>query len=87
MHCQRITRETGDTSAMLIDLNDKGKDTMDVPLLNHDRILVQCRTNKGHVACIQDHLNIPLYKQTGTLKKGGEELPVYMCARKSTSLG
>lgn len=66
--------------------SDQGKDTMGVPLLNHERIWEQWRTNKGHVACIQDPPNIPLYIQTGTLKKGGVDLPVYRCARGSTSL-
>ena len=59
---------------------------MGVRLLNHDRIWQQWRTNKVHVACIQDLPNIPLYTQTGTLTKGGVELLVYRYAQGSTSI-
>ncbi len=41
---------------------------------------------KRHVPCLQDPPGISLYTQTGNLMKGGIKLPVYRCARGSTSL-
>lgn len=41
---------------------------------------------KRHVKCIQDPANISLYTVTGHMTKGGVRLPVYRCARGSTSL-
>ena len=68
--------------------SDKGKDTMSVPLLNKTSIQQIWEEQKQHISCIQDvdDPSIQLYTQTGTLKKGGVELPIYRCARGSTSL-
>ncbi|KAH3819730.1 hypothetical protein DPMN_121473 [Dreissena polymorpha] len=41
---------------------------------------------KHHIACIQDPPGVQLYIQTRTLKKGNTTLPMYRCARGSTSL-
>ncbi|MEQ2199104.1 hypothetical protein XENOCAPTIV_024908 [Xenoophorus captivus] len=43
-------------------------------------------TQRRHLSCIQDPPGVQLYTQTGTLTKGGISLPVYRCARGSTSL-
>ena len=43
-------------------------------------------TQRRHVKCIQDPPGITLYTQTGQQVKGGVVLPVYRCARGSTSL-
>lgn len=91
LHCRQTTRGVHQTVEMLETLfklfdSDQGKDTMGVPLLNHDHIWEQWRTNKVHVACIQDPPGIPLYQKTGSLKKCGIELPVFRCARGTTSL-
>ncbi|XP_066554861.1 uncharacterized protein LOC136744559 [Amia ocellicauda] len=42
--------------------------------------------SRPHLACIQDPEGVQLYTQTGQLRKGGVLLPVYRCARGSTSL-
>ncbi|CAH3172185.1 unnamed protein product, partial [Porites evermanni] len=68
--------------------SDKGKDTMGIPLLIKTSIQQIWEEQKQHISCIQ-HVGDPaiqLYTQTGTLKKGGVELPIYRCARESTSL-
>ncbi|XP_053730493.1 uncharacterized protein LOC128764613 [Synchiropus splendidus] len=44
------------------------------------------RTQRRHLDCIQDPPGLALYTQTGEITKGGVKLPVYRCARGSTSL-
>jgi hypothetical protein len=63
-----------------------GVDTLGVPLLDHDKIWAIWESQEKHVACIQDPEGVQLYTQTGTLVKGGVTLPVFRCARGSTSL-
>ncbi|KAK9518580.1 hypothetical protein VZT92_023882 [Zoarces viviparus] len=43
-------------------------------------------TQRTHLSCIQDQPGVQLYTQSGRLTKGGVILPVYRCARGSTSL-
>ena len=57
-----------------------------MPLLDPDRIWDIWDSQKKHIKCIQDPEGIQLYVKTGSIKKGGVELPVYRCARGSTSL-
>ncbi|TDG99978.1 hypothetical protein EPR50_G00200480 [Perca flavescens] len=63
-----------------------GRNTLDIPLLEALRIQEFCRTQMPHLSCIQDPPGVQLYTQTGRLTKGGVSLPVYRCARGSTSL-
>ena len=91
LHCRRSTRGEKETRKLIKSLlqmfdSNRGCDTMGVPLLHHDRIWEQWKKQKEHIPCIQDPPGIPLYTQTGTLKKGNVVLPVYRCARGSTSL-
>ncbi|XP_073668879.1 uncharacterized protein [Paramisgurnus dabryanus] len=91
LHCRRRTRGVEETTRLigsLVDLFDSasGKDTLGVPLLDHERIQQIWKEQRKHVQCIQDPENFPLYTKTGTLKKGGVELCCYRCARGSTSL-
>ena len=67
--------------------SDKGKDTMGIRLLKTS-IQQIWEEQKQHISCIQDVDDpaIHLYTQTGTLRKGVAELPIYRCARGSTSL-
>ena len=44
------------------------------------------KEEKKHVKCIQDPDEITLYTVTGHIIKGGVELPVFRCARGTTSL-
>ncbi|KAH3698353.1 hypothetical protein DPMN_085873 [Dreissena polymorpha] len=43
-------------------------------------------TQSQHIACLQDPPGVQLYVKVSTVRKGGIELPVYKCARDSTSL-
>ena len=91
LHCRKRTRGVEETSRRikaLIDEMDseKGRDTLGVPLLDHERIQQVWIDQQRHIACIQDPEGFPLYMKTGSLKKGGVELHCYRCARGSTSL-
>ncbi len=91
LHCRRRTRGVEETNRLissLISLFDSpsGKDTLGVPLLDHERIQQIWKEQQKHLGCIQDPEDFPLYIKTGTLKKGGVELCCYRCARGSTSL-
>lgn len=91
LHCKRVTRGTEETQTLISGLiqsldGPKGCDTLGVPLFESERIAEVWRVQQQHVSCIQDPEGVHLYTQTGTLKKGGVSLPVYRCARGSTSL-
>lgn len=91
LHCRKRTRGVEETTwriKALIDEMDseKGRDTLGVPLLDHERIQQVWIDQQRHIACIQDPEGFPLYQKTDTLKKGGVELSCYRCARGSTSL-
>lgn len=51
-----------------------------------DRIHDIWAEQRRHLACIQDPPGVELYRETGRLDSGGSSLPVYRCARGSTSL-
>ncbi len=70
LHCRRRTRgldETTRSIGSLINLFDStdGKDTLGVPLLDHERIQQIWKEQRKHVQCIQDPENFPLYMKTG----------------------
>lgn len=90
-HCRRKTRGVEATTTLIHDLletfsGEQGCDTLGVPLLDPDRIWDIWDSQEKHIKCIQDPEGIQLYVKTGSVKKGGVELPVYRCARGSTSL-
>ncbi|XP_038126464.1 uncharacterized protein LOC119773545 isoform X2 [Cyprinodon tularosa] len=77
LHCRPRTRGAEQTTILIQNLLDTfrgpaGRNTLNIPLLDDLRI--------------QDIWNTQLYTQTGTLTKGGVRLPMYRCARGSTSL-
>lgn len=91
LHCRRRTRGVAETTRLIAALisvfdSESGKDTLGVPLLDHERIQQIWKEQEKHVSCIQDPEDFSLYTKTGTLKKGGVELSCYRCARGSTSL-
>ncbi|KAK5612413.1 hypothetical protein CRENBAI_007039 [Crenichthys baileyi] len=91
VHCRKRTRGVEETARRIKELIDemdseKGRDTLGVPLLDHERIQQVWKDQQRHTVCIQDPEGFPLYLKTGTLKKGGVELCCYRCARGSTSL-
>lgn len=82
LHCKRTTRgtrETVDLISQLIDSfeGERGRDTLGVPLINSARMAEIWKSQRKHVACIQDPSGVQLYVQTGTLTKGGHTLPTY----------
>ncbi|XP_016333324.1 uncharacterized protein LOC107681530 [Sinocyclocheilus anshuiensis] len=91
VHCRRTTRGTKETLALIESHiqafdGDAGRDTLGVPLINSAWMREILKSQRKHVACIQDPVGVQLYMQTGTLLKGGHRLPTYRCARGSTSL-
>ncbi|KAJ4938234.1 hypothetical protein JOQ06_002859, partial [Pogonophryne albipinna] len=91
LHCRRRTRGAEDTALLIQDLlqtfgGTAGRDSLDIPLLDPLRIQDIWSTQRLHLSCIQDPPGVQLYTQTGRLTKGGVILPVYRCARGSTSL-
>ena len=90
-HCKRRTpgsKESADLIRQLIKTfsSDLGKDTMGIQLLEADRAWQIWDEQQKHLPCIQDPDGVELYTTTGSKTKGGIDLPVYRCARGSTSL-
>ncbi|XP_062340201.1 uncharacterized protein LOC134038681 [Osmerus eperlanus] len=90
-HCRRRTRGAAETELRLIDLleafgGEKGLDTLGIPILDSSRIQAIWQEQRRHLHCIQDPPGVDLYTETGRLTKGSVSLPVYRCARGSTSL-
>lgn len=91
LHCRRRTRGAAETERLIGDLLEtfggaSGRDTMGISLLDQDRIQKIWKEQRRHLQCIQDPPGVELYTETGRMTKGGISLPVYRCARGSTSL-
>nr|XP_054591764.1 uncharacterized protein LOC129156180 [Nothobranchius furzeri] len=91
LHCRRRTRGAEESTLLIQNLLDTfrgpaGHNTLNIPLLNALRIQDIWDTQRRHLSCIQDPPGMQLYTQTGSLQKGGVRLPIYRCARGSTSL-
>lgn len=90
-HCRRKTRPVAEMERLIQELLDAlwdVKDTTGVFLFNKDRMLEIWREQRRHLHCIEDPdpAKVSLYTKTRELTKGGVKLPVYRCARGSTSL-
>ncbi|KAL2082140.1 hypothetical protein ACEWY4_021958 [Coilia grayii] len=88
-HSRRRTRGAAETERLLREVLDafwEVTDSMGVPLIDRARMEEIWSTQRRHLGCIQDPAGVELYAQTGELTKGGVRLPVYRCARDSTSL-
>ncbi|KAI4793351.1 hypothetical protein KUCAC02_032781 [Chaenocephalus aceratus] len=89
-HCRRRrTRGAQETERLLteaVEAFKRATDTMNVPLLDQRRMEKILETQRQHIPCIQDPAGVRLYTRTGQLTRGGVSLPVYRCARGSTSL-
>ncbi len=87
-HCKRRTRGFAATKEainnLLLELSTS-TDTLGVPLLKPE-IWTIWSEQQRHLDCIQDPPDIQLYTKTGEIAKGGIKLPVFRCARGSTSL-
>ncbi|XP_035988145.1 uncharacterized protein LOC110367754 isoform X4 [Fundulus heteroclitus] len=91
LHCRRRTRGVDATFRLLEELiaalmGPQGNDSLGVPLFDQERMQHIWRVQRKHVKCIQDPAGVALYTKTGELTKGGVRLPVFRCARGSTSL-
>ena len=87
-HCIRRTRGTEETIRLIESLFSSAEyltDFLGTPLLKADAFELW-EEEKYHVKCLQDPVGVSLYTQTGTLSKGAFSLPVYRCARGTTSL-
>lgn len=90
-HCRRRTRGVEVTTRLIEELlssfeAERGGDTMGVQLLNAEKMAETWASQSRHIACLQDPEGVPLYTQKDTLTKGGVILPVFRCARGSSSL-
>jgi hypothetical protein len=90
-HCRRVTRGTVETTRLIQEMleafsGDQGLDTMGQPLLRKDSVWEIWEKQKSHIACLQDPEGVQLYTLVHESSKGGLKLPVYRCARGSTSL-
>lgn len=91
LHCRRTTRSAADIVKNIQQLVDamngpQGRDTVGEPLFNTFKINTEWHNAKQHLCCILDPPDVPLFMQTGTMKKGGVQLPILRSARGSTSL-
>jgi len=91
LHCRHQTRGAEDTIKLIDELieslrGDKGLDTLGMPLFDQPLMDHIWSVEKKHIHCIQDPVGIQLYIQTGTVKRGGVDLPTYRCSRGSVSL-
>ncbi|CAM4668159.1 unnamed protein product [Leuciscus chuanchicus] len=89
LHCRRCTRGVEETEQLIGELLEAftdARETMGIPLVDQERMDVIWETQKHHLPCIQDPPGVQLYTHTGSMTKGGLILPVYRCARGSTSL-
>ena len=89
-HCKKRTRGAANTTRLISTLVEHlsgpaGRDVLGVPLFN-GRMRDVWEEQQRHVACLQDPEGVALYTSTGSIKRGGIDLPVYRCARGSTSL-
>ena len=89
-HCCRRTRGQELTleliERLLLELsNPLATDSSGEPVLSNKMVTIW-EEEKKHVKCIQDPDGIILYTITGHISKGGVELPVFRCARGTTSL-
>ena len=90
-HCRRATRGAEETRRLISNVLEAyggphGRDMLGLPLLDSPRMDAIWQQQQKHLPCIQDPPGVALYTQTGTKHKGGVELPVFRCARGSTSL-
>jgi len=91
-HCRRQTRGIERTTELLEKLvevfeSPRARDLLGVPLFPDGLLRETWCHQQRHVACIQDPPGISLYyRLPKPLNKGGVQLPVYKCARGSTSL-
>ena len=88
-HCRRRTRGALETERLIQELLDSfsvATDVMGIPLIDRAKMEVVWSTQRRHLHCIQDPPGVELYVKTGEVTKWGVKLPVFRCARGTTSL-
>ncbi|XP_076851096.1 uncharacterized protein LOC143501317 [Brachyhypopomus gauderio] len=88
-HCRRRTRGAQASEELIQELLEDfmdRTDTMGIRLLDREKMEDIWQTQRRHLHCIQDPPGIQLYRRVGQVTRGGVILPVYRCARGSTSL-
>lgn len=88
-HCRRRTRGPESTYRLieaLLDEFSQATDSLGVPLFRDEMLMVIWPEQQRHLTCIHDPPTVQLYTKTGSVTKGGVELPVFRCARGSSSL-
>ena len=87
-HCRRQTRgteETIDAIESLLLAFSPATDALGMPLFREEMKAIW-EEQRHHVMCLQDPPSVQLYTEVSKLTKGGVLLPVYRCARGTTSL-
>lgn len=87
-HCRRRTRGKELTLQLIEELLLKlstATDSLSVPVFSPQMISIW-NEEKKHIDCVQDPDGVRLYTVTGHITKGGVDLPVFHCARGTTSL-
>ncbi|XP_035390281.1 uncharacterized protein LOC118242582 [Electrophorus electricus] len=88
-HCRRHTRGAQETELLVQELLEDYMDvtdTMGISLLDREKMEDIWQTQRRHLHCILDPPGVQLYRRVGQVTGGGVVLPVYRCARGSTSL-
>ncbi len=88
-HCKRSTRGRDETERLIMELINKMNVLSDAHgshLFESQRMMETFTEEKSHISCIQDPQDVILYTKVGNQVKGGVDLPIYRCARGSTSL-
>lgn len=88
-HCRRRTRGAQETEAAIEETLNRyrnAKEAMGIPLIDQAKMQTVWETQRKHTACIQDMPGLELYTEKGQITKGGVVLPIYRCARGTTSM-
>ncbi|XP_034440815.1 uncharacterized protein LOC117761228 [Hippoglossus hippoglossus] len=88
-HCRRYTRGVAETELLIQEVLDSFSevtDTMGVLLFERVKMEEVWSTQRHHLRCIQDPPGVELYAKKGEVTRGGVKLPVYRCARGTSSL-
>lgn len=87
-HCRRRTAgvqtSVDRVETLLLEMAD-ATDTLGTPLLKPEMSDIWAE-QRHHLKCLQDPDGVHLYTRTGHLHIGGKRLPVFRCARGTTSL-
>jgi len=88
-HCRRATRPAPQIKLMIeeaLKTFQLATDNLGTPLLDAKKTQEIWQQQQRHLPCLQDPEGTQLYTRTGYLRKGGVLLPMYRCARGSSSL-